>query len=324
MTLRPKMSDNRHQHRPNLFGRISAWFLHHLQSLVFSLGKLYRSPSSTLMTVAVIGITLTLPGGFYLFLKNIENISGDFRSTTQITLYLKLDLDLKKAHKFDQQLKARSEVADTYFISNSQALQDFKDNSGFGKSIDHLTDNPLPHTIIVQPAHESDAVLIKTLLTKLQSLPEVDIAKLDTEWLERLYTLIDMAKRAVIIISLLFSFAVLLIIGNTIRLDIQNRYQEIIVTKLIGATNAFIRRPFLYGGVWYGLLGGIISWLLVELSAIALSGPFSHLNLLYQSSFKLMTFSFVDFMILITTSTLLGLAGSWLAVARHLNEIEPK
>lgn len=318
------MSDNRHQRRPKLFSRLSAWFLHHLQSLIFSLGKLYRSPSSTLMTVAVIGITLTLPGGFYLFLKNMENMSGDFRSTTQISLYLKLDLSLDKARKFDQQLKSRSEISDTSFISNVQALQDFKSHSGFGESIDHLSGNPLPHTIIVQPDDDIDTLAIKTLLTRLQSQPEVDIAKLDTEWLERLFTLIDMAKRAVIIISLLFSFAVLLIIGNTIRLDIQNRYQEIIVTKLIGATDAFIRRPFLYGGVWYGLLGGIISWLLVELSAIALSGPFYRLNLLYQADFKLMTFTFFDFMILITTSTLLGLAGSWLAVARHLNEIEPK
>ena len=176
----------------------------------------------------------------------------------------------------------------------------------------------------MQPIHTLDTFAIKTLLSQLQALPEVDIAKLDTEWLERLYTLIDMAKRAVIIISLLFSFAVLLIIGNTIRLDIQNRYQEIIVTKLIGATDAFIRRPFLYGGVWYGLFGGILSWLLVELSALALSGPFSRLNLLYQSEFKLITFSFADFLVLIVLSTLLGLAGSWLAVARHLNEIEPK
>jgi len=318
------MTDNLHQHRPGLFGRLSAWVLHHAQSLVFSLGKLYRSPASTLMTIAVIGITLTLPGGFYLFLKNIENISGDFRSTSQITLYLQLDTSLDQARKLAQELLSDTDISDTRLITRTQALQDFKQHSGFGESIEQLKNNPLPHTLIVQPLHNIDTLKIKTLLGRLQSHPQVDIAKLDTEWLERLYTLIDMAKRSVIIISLLFSFAVLLIIGNTIRLDIQNRYQEIIVTKLIGATDAFIRRPFLYGGVWYGLLGGFLSWLLVELSALALSGPFARLNLLYQAEFKLMTFTFVDFMILIASSTLLGLAGSWLAVARHLNEIEPK
>ncbi len=318
------MTENRHQHRPRLFARLSAWLLHHLQSLVFSLGKIYRSPSSTLMTVAVIGITLTLPGGFYLFLKNLENISGEFRSTTQITLYLKLDLKLSQAQEFNSQLISHNEIADTFFISKSQALEDFRQESGFGESIEKLAKNPLPHTIIVQPIGQIDTLTIKTLLAKLQSFPEVDIAKIDTEWLEKLFTLIDMAKRAVIIISLLFCGAVLLIIGNTIRLDIQNRYQEIIVTKLIGATDAFIRRPFLYGGIWYGLLGGIFSWMLVELGAIALSGPFSRLNLLYQADFMLLTFAFKDFMTLIVSSTLLGLAGSWLAVARHLNEIEPK
>ena len=193
----------------------------------------------------------------------------------------------------------------------------------FGKILDHLESNPLPHAIIVQPPAGTDTLTIKTLLSKLESLPQVDIAKLDTEWLEKLFTIIEIAKRTVIIISLLFSFAVLLIIGNTIRLDIQSRYQEIIVTKLIGATNAFIRRPFLYSGVWYGLFGGLLSWLIVELSLIALSGPISTLNLLYQSQYNLITFSFIDFIIIISASTLLGLAGSWLAVARHLNDIEP-
>ncbi len=318
------MSDNLHQHRPGIVARFTSWLLHHVQSLIFSLGKIYRSPGPTMMTVAVIGITLTLPSGFFLFLKNIENISGDFRSTSQITLYLKLDLTLDQAGKLSQSLLDNNNIVDTQLIPRDQALSEFKQYSGFGESIDQLNENPLPHTLIVQPIHTLDTFAIKTLLSQLQALPEVDIAKLDTEWLERLYTLIDMAKRAVIIISLLFSFAVLLIIGNTIRLDIQNRYQEIIVTKLIGATDAFIRRPFLYGGVWYGLFGGILSWLLVELSALALSGPFSRLNLLYQSEFKLITFSFADFLVLIVLSTLLGLAGSWLAVARHLNEIEPK
>lgn len=318
------MSENRHQHSPALINRTYAWLLHHLQSLVFSLGKIYRSPASTLMTVTVIAITLTLPGGFYLFMKNIDNIAGDFRSTTQITLYLELQISQQQAIDLNTQLKKDALIADTLFISRDEALQQFKQSSGFGESINQLNDNPLPHSIIVQPVHEIDTFNIKTLLAKLQAMPEVDIAKLDTEWLDRLYTLIDLAKRIVIIISLLFSFAVLLIIGNTIRLDIQNRYQEIIVTKLIGATDSFIRRPFLYGGVWYGLFGGLLSWILVELSAIALSGPFNHLNLLYQSEFSLMTFSFTDFMLLISSSTLLGLGGSWIAVARHLNDIEPK
>jgi cell division transport system permease protein len=210
----------------------------------------------------------------------------------------------------------------TRFISRDQSLQEFREHSGFGKSIDTLSTNPLPHTIIVEPG-EAETFAVRNLLNSLQAMPEVAIAKLDTEWLERLYTIIEIARRAVVIITLLFSCAVLLIIGNTIRLDIQNRYQEIIVTKLIGATDAFIRRPFLYGGVWYGLFGGIISWLIVEIGYLAISGPLERLNLLYKSDMNLITYSFDDFIILLTSSTLLGLAGSWIAVARHLNQIEP-
>ncbi len=315
---------NRHSHQPAVGNRIGAYLLHHLQSLVFSLGKIYRSPASTLMTVTVIAITLTLPGGFYLFLKNLNNVSGDIRSTTQITLYLDLDLAEPQARDFNLDLQSNDQIADTLFISREQALEQFRITSGFGDSLQQLDNNPLPHTIIVQPAVDLETLAIKTLLTQLQDRPQVDIAKLDTEWLERLYTLIDIAQRIVVIISLLFSFAVLLVIGNTIRLDIQNRYQEIIVTKLIGATDAFIRRPFLYGGVWYGLFGGLLSWIIVELSAIVLAGPFKRMNLLYQADFSLMTFTLMDFIVLVLGSTLLGLAGSWLAVARHLNEIEPK
>jgi len=308
--------------RPATSNRISAYLLHHLKSLLFSLDKIYQAPTTTIMTVAVIGITLSLPGGFYLFLKNIDAISGDFRSSSQIGLYLDLDISEKQARALEKQIAKMENVTSTRFVSRESSLEEFRQNSGFGKSIDTLSSNPLPHTIIVEP-DEADTFTVRNLLNSLQAMPEVEIAKLDTEWLERLYTIIEIAKRSVIIITILFAFAVLLIIGNTIRLDIQNRYQEIIVTKLIGATDAFIRRPFLYGGVWYGLLGGIISWLIVEIGYLAIAGPLERLNLLYQSDMNLITFSFHDFIILITSSTLLGLAGSWIAVARHLNQIEP-
>ena len=315
-------TNNTRRDKPATTNKLVSYFLHHIQSLVFSLGKIYKAPTTTIMTVAVIGITLSLPSGFYLFVKNIEAMSGDLSSSTQITLYLNLKTTEKNARKLGRKLGDRETIQNTEFVSRDTALQAFRQNSGFGKSIDTLSSNPLPHTIIVEPDSDSDKFEIKNLLNSLQSLSEVEIAKLDTEWLERLFTILEIAKRAVAIITLLFAFAVLLIIGNTIRLDIQNRYQEIIVTKLIGATNAFIRRPFLYGGLWYGLFGGIISWLIVELGYLAISGPLGRLNLLYQSEFDVVTFSFQDFIILITSSTLLGLTGSWIAVAKHLNQTE--
>ena len=317
------MANNIRRDRPATFNKLAAYFLHHIQSLVFSLGKIYQAPTTTIMTVAVIGITLSLPGGFYLFLKNIDALAGDFRSSTQITLYLDINLSEKDARSFETQLTNTPNVNDTQFVSKQDSLEAFRQTSGFGKSIDTLASNPLPHTIIVEPVASADTFAVKNLLNLLQSFPQVEIAKLDTEWLERLYTILEIAKRSVAIITILFAFAVLLIIGNTIRLDIQNRYQEIIVTKLIGATNAFIRRPFLYGGLWYGLLGGVISWLIVEIGYMAISGPLNRLNLLYQADLNLITFTFQDFIILISSSTLLGLTGSWIAVARHLNQIEP-
>ena len=317
------MANNIRRHRPATSNKMAAYFLHHMQSLVFSLGKIYAAPTTTIMTVAVIGITLSLPGGFYLFLKNIDAMSGDFRSSTQITLYLDIDITEKKARAVQNEVANTPDVGDTHFISKQESLEAFRLTSGFGKSIDTLANNPLPHSIIVEPLSSADTFAVKNLLNSLQALPGVEIAKLDTEWLERLYTILEIAKRSVAIITLLFAFAVLLIIGNTIRLDIQNRYQEIIVTKLIGATNAFIRRPFLYGGLWYGLLGGIISWLIVEIGYMAIAGPLNRLNLLYQADLVLITFTFQDFIILISSSTLLGLTGSWIAVARHLNQIEP-
>jgi len=317
------MANNIRRDKPATLNKLGAYFLHHMQSLVFSLGKIYQTPTTTIMTVAVIGITLSLPGGFYLFIKNIDAVSGDFRSSSQIVLYLDIELDEKKARALEGQVADMPDVAKTEFVSKQKSLEKFRQTSGFGKSIDTLSSNPLPHTIIVEPASSADTFAVKNLLNLLQTLPGVEIAKLDTEWLERLYTILEIAKRSVAIITVLFGFAVLLIIGNTIRLDIQNRYQEIIVTKLIGATNAFIRRPFLYGGLWYGLLGGLISWLIVEIGYLAISGPLERLNLLYQADLVLITFTFQDFIILISSSTLLGLTGSWIAVARHLNHIEP-
>ena len=316
-------TSNTRRDKPATSNQLIAYLLHHIQSLIFSLGKIYQAPVPTIMTVAVIGITLSLPGGFYLFLKNINAMSGDYRSITQITLYLDIKLSEKKARAFEREISGMKNVQSTEFISRQASLEAFRESSGFGKSIDTLANNPLPHTIIVEPLGEADTFAVKNLLNTLQASPQVNIAKLDTEWLERLYTILEIAKRSVVIVTILFSIAVLLIIGNTIRLDIQNRYQEIIVTKLIGATNAFIRRPFLYGGVWYGLLGGLMSWLIVEIGYLAISGPLNRLNLLYQGDLELITFTFQDFIVLVTSSTLLGLAGSWIAVARHLNQIEP-
>jgi len=317
------MSENTRAKNPRLSNKISAWLLHHIQSMLFSLGKLYKSPASTLMTIAVIAITLSLPSSFYLFLKNIKDLSGDIRSSTQITLYLKKNISKNQALTLKKELLSFATISSITFLSKEDALIEFKKSSGLSSSISHLKNNPLPHTLIVQPVSTADTLTIKTLLSKLNAHKSVNSAKLDTEWINRLFSILTIIERAIIIITLLFGFAVLLIVGNTIRLDIQNRAKEITVIKLVGATDAYIRRPFLYGGIWYGLLGGLLSWIIVILSALLLSGPVQNLSLLYQTKFEIMSFTFSEFVLLVLTSTTLGLLGSWIAVAKHLNDIEP-
>jgi len=275
------------------------------------------------MTIAVIAITLSLPSSFYLFLKNVKNMSGDISSSTQITLYLTKSTNKKNALILKKELLTFSNIDSIIFLSKEDALKEFKVSSGLSNSISQLKNNPLPHTLIVQPSSLADTLSIKTLLAKLSSLKKVSIAKMDTEWIHRLFAILNIIERASIIITLLFGFAVLLIVGNTIRLDIQNRAKEITVIKLVGATDAYIRRPFLYGGIWYGLLGGLLSWMIVMLSAALLSGPVQNLSLLYQTQIVMITFTFPEFVLLVTSSTILGLMGSWIAVSKHLDEIEP-
>lgn len=317
------MSENTRANKPQFSSKLTSWSLHHLQSMLFSLGKLYKNPTATLMTIAVIAITLSLPSSFYLFLKNIKHMSGDIRSSTQITLYLNTNTSKKTALSLQKELLSFPNIDSIDFLSKEDALKQFKQSSGLANSIDQLNNNPLPHSLIIQPIEQVDTLTIKTLLSKLDALKEVSSAKMDTEWINRLFSILSIIERAIIMISLLFAFAVLLIVGNTIRLDIQNRAKEITVIKLVGATDAYIRRPFLYGGVWYGLLGGLLSWLIVMLSALLLSGPVQNLSLLYQTQIEIFLFTFSEFVLLVIASTALGLIGSWIAVSKHLNQIEP-
>jgi len=154
-------------------------------------------------------------------------------------------------------------------------------------------------------------------------LPETELAQLDLEWVQRLAAILDIAQRVILIISCLLALAVLLVIGNTIRLEIQNRRDEIVVTKLIGATNGFVRRPFLYSGIWYGALGALIAWAVVATGFWLLAEPATRLAGLYQSDFMLETHPLLLLPVLLGGGVLLGLLGSWLAVGRHLSEIEP-
>lgn len=303
---------------------VKAYFIHHARTLIASLGVLSRNYLSSLMTIAVIAIALALPTVMYASLNNMTQLSIGWDSNAQISVFLKSKVKAKQAQVLAKKIGLYKDVQKVVFIHKDKALKEFQQISGFGDAIDSLGKNPLPHLLTVQPlVDELRPDKISHLIKELRQLKEVDMAQLDLQWVKRLYTMLEIANKGIWLISLLLGIAVLLIVGNTIRLDIQNRRAEIEVTKLIGGTNAFIRRPFLYTGLWYGISGGILAWILTSISIGILEGSVSKLALLYNSDFQLVGLSASEGLTLIVFSSLLGLLGSWIAVSRHLHEIEP-
>jgi cell division transport system permease protein len=296
----------------------------HLQVFIASLGQLARHPVATLLTAAVIGISLALPMGLHVLVNNARSVSSGWENAAQISLFLKKSTSDAQAKRLQQHLQGLEEIQQVTYISSAQALAEFKQHSGFGQALDALTDNPLPAVLVITPRLlYSEPGSISALTRTLGANPMVDSAQLDMQWLKRLYALMDMVERGIFILAALLGMAVILITGNTIRLAIENRRDEIVTIKLIGGTNAFIRRPFLYSGLWYGLFGGLLAWLLIFVSLGLLSDPINRLSTLYQSSFALEYLGGMDSLRLIAFGVGLGLLGSWTAVGRHLRAIEP-
>jgi cell division transport system permease protein len=305
-------------------GRVNAYFTHHLWVLVSSLGVLWRTPFATFMTAAVIGIALALPAGLQVLLQNVQRLSTGWEGTAQMSLFLKQGVPEARIQALADKLRGWEGVADVRYISREQALAEFRELSGFGGALDSLDENPLPPVLVLRPTSAAaEPAQMELLLGRVKQLEPVDLAQLDMEWLRRLSGIIELGKRGVLLLAGLLAMAILLVVGNTIRLTILNRREEIVVTKLIGATNAFIRRPFLYTGLWYGLMGAVLAWLLVAIFLGLLSDPVSRLSFLYNSQFSLGGLDLETTAILLGSGVALGLAGSWLAVGRHLQAIEP-
>jgi cell division transport system permease protein len=300
------------------------YLLRHTQVAFDSLGRLYRSPVANLMTAAVIGIALAMPAGLFILLENLDRLSGSWDGQASLSVFLQDKMTAEDAVKLADQVRRWPEVAEVTLITPAQALEEFSQRSGFADVLGALEKNPLPVVLLVSPGlNYTDPQSAGALRDKFHTLPETALAQLDLQWVHRLAAMLETAQRGVLLISALLALAVLLVVGNTIRLEIQSRREEIVVTKLIGATNGFIRRPFLYSGVWYGVLGAIIAWLLVETGYWLLAAPVRHLAGLYQSSFTLQTLPIQTLLLLLVSGIMLGLLGSWLAVGRHLGDIEP-
>jgi len=304
--------------------RIDTWVLRHVQVALASLGRLCRTPLPTFMTAAVIGIALALPTGMHVALGNIQQLAGGWDGAATLSLFLKQDVPEKQVIKLTNALGKHPKLAEVQLINPDIALEEFQRLSGFKGALKALDRNPLPTVLIVEPLPQhSTPEAAEQLMAEFNKLSEVDFTQLDLQWVRRFHAITEIARRGVMVIGILLGLAVLLIVGNTIRLEIQNRKSEIEITKLIGGTDAFIRRPFLYNGLWYGLSGGILAWLLVTLSLWVLDGPVERLAGLYRSEFDLSAIDFQTLGALLLGSALLGLFGSWIAVGRHLSDIEP-
>ena len=302
-----------------------SYLLRHAQVLLSSMGHLARSPGSTLMTVCAIGITLALPTLLYLVVQNVEEASRNLQGKAQVSVFLKLDLPTEAAEALRDELSRLDAVASSQLITAEQALDEFRSNSGFGEALDILSDNPLPSSIIlhIEDSYDDPAV-IEPLVNEISTRPEVDLAQWDMAWVMRLHVILELIQRAVIILAVLLVLAVVIIISNTIRLAILNRRDEIEIMKLIGATNRFIRRPFLYDGVLQGLLGALCAVAIVSVCIKLLQDPVVELITLYRSDFATTGISLRAFAALLAAGSALGWLSARAAVGRYLRHIEPK
>ncbi|TCK17095.1 cell division protein FtsX [Thiogranum longum] len=304
---------------------IHNYFVRHIQVALNSLGRLYRTPLASLMTIAVIGIALALPSGLYLLTGNLQKLGAQWDGGANLSVFLRKSVSLEQARTLKGRLAQWPEIDSLQLITPEQALAEFRELSGFGQALDLLDDNPLPAVLAIKPASgHATAVAAESLTEKLRALPEVELAQLDLQWVKRFNTIMEIVQRTIRVMAALLGLAVLLIIGNTIRLEIQSRREEIEITKLIGATDGFIRRPFLYAGLWYGIFGALVGALMVEVALLQLLDPVRRLAGLYQSSFSLEILTSGELFYLLTGGSLLGLAGAWIAVGRHLSAIEPQ
>lgn len=305
--------------------RWRAYRIHHQLVAKDSLMRLIRQPVGSLMTWLVIAIALALPAGLYVSLSNVEKISAGWDGAAQISLYLDHRVSQEVGEKLTAKLNQRDDITRAVYVSREQALAEFQALSDYGEVLEGLDENPLPAVIIITPVEQSNsATEVVELREELDAMVQVEQAQLDLEWVQRLYSMMTLVSKLTMALALMLSMGVLLVIGNTIRLAIENRRDEILVEKLVGATDSFVRRPFLYTGFWYGLGGGILASILIAVSMAWLDAPVARLADLYQSDFQLLGLSFIDSVTLSLTGAMLGFMGAWIAVARHLHDIQPR
>lgn len=312
------------QSRTGLLDVSRSWLQHHRLSASDSLRRIVISPVASCMTWLVIGIALALPAGLVVLLDNANRLSVGWDSPAQMSAFLAADVSSERAVALREEFSQTTGVATVVLLARDAALEEFRALSGFADVLSSLDENPLPDVLLITPDPSLDSGAVGKLREELGAAPEVTEVVLDMAWLERLQQLMALIRRLVLALGLLFALGVMLILGNTIRLAIESRREEIEVVKLVGGSNGFVRRPFLYTGLWYGVGGGLSAGLLVIAALAFLKVPAASLAALYESSFSITGLGVMGVLNLVVLGGLLGLAGAWLAVARHLSKVEPK
>ncbi len=305
-------------------GAFSIWLTRHASTSIGALGRLFRQPFASMMIVLVIAVTLALPAAINVIVKNAQAVSGNWDNALDFSVYLKRDVSESEAEGLLRLIGQRADIESVELITADEALAEFKQQSGFGEALDQLGDNPLPHALVVRPWPGNTSASLILLQEEIGNLPETELVQVDTEWVQRFHAILDIVRQAIAIGAALLGIAIVVIIGNTIRLDIENRREEIEVTKLIGASNAFVRRPFLWTGFWYGLLGGSFALLLVQYGLFLLTGPVTRLAGLYRGNIAITTLGIGESSAIVGAAVFLGLFASWVTAARHMRRIEPR
>jgi cell division transport system permease protein len=285
---------------------------------------LWRTPFGTLLTAAVIGIALALPAGAYLVLESVRDLGERFTSPTDVSLFLRPEVTDEQALVLGESIRGREGVSRVRVIGKSQALAELRSGSGMGYGLDSLGGvNPLPAVLVVTPAGD-DSGPVAALVEGLSTLPEVEFVQADQEWLARLQALLEVARRALWLLGTLLAAGIVLVVGNTLRLTIEARRSEVEIMKLFGASDAFVRRPFLYHGLFHGLSGALIACALLLAAGATLAPPLERLAALYAGQLVLAGPGLGHLLALLATGAVLGLLGAWLCVGRHLRDIEPR
>ncbi len=297
----------------------------HVQALLGSLGRLARNPLATALTLLVIGLALALPAALSVFVIDAQMATGGFGDAIDMSVYLKSGVPLAQAQQLATDARERPGVARVTLIPADLGLQEFRKYSGFGAALDALKSNPLPTVLHVVPRRAaSSAADLESLRRYFAAWPEVDTVQLDTEWVLRFNAILGVLRRLGLITAALLGAGVLAVVGNTIRLEILNRRAEIEVTKLVGGSNAFVRRPFLYTGLLYGVGGALLAWVILEAAVLILDPSVTTLAQLYGSGYSLQGPTGQVLAGLFGGGMALGWLGAWVSAHRHLRGIEPR